>query len=169
MSRSRGEEWGLGNSGPRAPRLLDTAHTGVPHLCPGPGRAGAHWHPRGAIRNTADTASGERILTSETEAHRKQQGPASGRGLCVQEDGDPRAVLFTPHAPAASTGQSLLRWSKGPGPVTSTQGVRAAGDLVNAVLGATLLLSRLPSRSCWKLEGGRLGEGLRGGTTSGEK
>lgn len=53
------------------------------------------------------------------------------------------SCFFVPHATAASAGQSLLRSSRGPGPVpvTSTQGVRAAGGLVNAVLGAASLLS----------------------------
>lgn len=45
MSRNKGEESGLGNSGPQVPRLLDTAHARsappLPQARPGP--TGTYW------------------------------------------------------------------------------------------------------------------------------
>lgn len=96
MSRSRGEAWGLGNGGPQAPGLLDTAHARsappLPQARPGPAGTrlqGPEPAPTGmwtrAISSSAGTASGEGTPTSKTQRCRKSQSPASGRGTHLQE------------------------------------------------------------------------------------
>lgn len=143
MSRNKGEESGLGNSGPQVPRLLDTAHTRsappLPQARPGP--TGTYWdvdksHQEHCGHGLRRRDSGQQDLTGSSRALPQAEG-------CVRRSMVTESCFFVPHATAASAGQSLLRSSKGPGPVpvTSTQGVRAAGGLVNAVLGAASLLS----------------------------